>query len=398
MADDLDNLALPYDYGKGEAPGGAAPTTSVQSAAPAPVDTSHPELDNLPLPYKPGEQPGVVAGAGAPPPKTWGQTASDLWNNTLLGRDKPPVVLQPRSLSQAGADVGNFTRVAADQAAVPGAVDNALSALPAWMPFSGDIDTQRARTKAASDAMDESANNIARFIGQRASVTRLAGPYADNPMLQGAITGGGGTLMHGGSLTEAATNAAADTGLSALGEAAGTAGAATAKELFDRSTAAVSDASTASLEHLQDLWKRSGDVAGTAEQYATAAKGAVKDAYQKVAEAASQSIDAGPVQRFTAGAVGSYLPGVGPLASAYIADPAIKAYNQFSKGVDVSHAIDSAYPEVSGAVKTVVDPQTWRNAIQNFAVSAGPTGSAGLNAIRNFSPTSWARALWPGSS
>jgi hypothetical protein len=403
MADPLDSLGLdlPYDYSKGEAPGApaAAPVKTQAAPTPAPApNTSHPELDNIPVPYDAtkGESPGAPTGPPAPP-KTWGDTASDLWHNTILGQNQPPIVLQPRSLSQAGTDVSNFGRVFADQAGVPGAVDWARTILPG----AGDIDYQRAQTKKAEEDIGPVASGVARFMGQRASVNRIGGelgvPYANSPVAQGAVTGGFGTLFHGGNWTDALANAAADTGLSALGEAAGTAGSAAAKKIFDRSTQAVSGASSAALEDLHDLWRRGGDVAGQAEQYANSASGAAKDAYRRIADAANQSTAAGPLQRLGAAAIGSYLPGVGPLASAYIADPAIQAYNRFSKGLDVTHAIHEAYPAVVGAVKSIVDPQAWRSALQSVAVSQGPTGSGTLNAVRNFSPTSWTKALWPGS-
>jgi hypothetical protein len=394
MADELDNLALPYDYGKGEAPGGAAPNTPVQSAAPvqaqptpaAPVDTSHPDLDNLSLPYKPGEQPGGAAPAANTAAQPGMLTRFGRW---AIGQNPdgsyPPIDLQPRSLSQVGTDITNYGRVAGNQAVVPGALDMTLAALR------GDtIAQENAKTAQAESQLDPMAAAIARFQGQRLSANRIASeagvPLANNPIAQGTVTGGFGTLLHGGSWSDALANAAADSGLSAAGEAIGTLGAGVAKKVFDPSTAAVRNAS--SLEHLQDLWRRGADVAGTADQYAEAASGAVKDAYQKVADAARQSTETGPIQRIVAGAIGHFLP-AGELATAYIADPAIKAYNRLNQGLNVTDAIHQAYGPVAGAVRSTVDPDAWRSAFQNLALSAGPTGSATLNDVRNFSPSAW---------
>jgi hypothetical protein len=396
MADDLDNLALPYDYGKGEAPGSvstapAKPASPVQSAPSVP-DTSHPDLDSLSLPYKPGEQPnGATPPNATPPGPSWTHA---IWNS-ITGEDQPPIVLQPRSLSQVGTDVANYGRVAGNQVFVPGSLDVGLAAL-----HGTDVAAENAKTKQAESELSPAAAAIARFQGQRLSANRIlneAGvPYANNPIAQGVVTGGGGTFLHGGSWSDILANAAADIGLSAAGEAAGTAAPAAAKKVFDQSKQAVSGASSATLEDLHDLWKRGGDVAGQAEEYAKSATGATKAAYQKIAAAASQSTAAGPLQRLGAATLGK-LSGVGALTSAYVADPAFQAYNQFSKGLDVSHAIHQAYEPVAGVVKSVIDPQAWRNAMQSFAVSQGPTGSDTLNAVRNFSPTSWAKAIWPGS-
>jgi hypothetical protein len=407
MADPLDSLGLdlPYDYSKGEAPGApaAAPVkTQAPTPTPAPApNTSHPELDNIPVPYDAtkGESPGAPTGPPAPP-KTWGDTASDFWHNTILGQNQSPIVLQPRSLSQAGTDVSNFGRDFGNQAFVPGALDVGLAAL-----HGTDIATENAKTKQADADLGPVAGGAARFMGQRASLNRFLGeagvPYANSPIAQGLVTGGGGTLLHGGNWTDVLFNTAADTGLSALGEAGGTAASAAAKKVFDQSRQAVSNTASAGLEHLQDLWKKGGEgaaktVTETAEQYANAATGAAKDAYQQIADAARKSTETGWAQRLAAGGIGHFLPG-GELATAYIADPAIRAYNQFSKGLDVTHAIHDAYSPVAGVVKTAIDPDAWRSALQNFAVSQGPAGSGTVNAVSKFSPTSWGKYILPSS-
>jgi hypothetical protein len=398
MADDpLGNLKLPYDYSQGDPDAPKPATTSAAPAPPAPVSTapaassapSHPDLDKIKLPYTPGDQSAPAATSSQP-----GMLTS--WGRWAIGQNPDgsysQIDLQPRSLSQVGTDVTNYGRVAGNQAFVPGSLDVGLAALQ------GDtVAQENAKTTQAESELDPMAAAIARFQGQRLSANRLLGeggvPYANNPIAQGTVTGGFGTLLHGGSWSEALANAAADTGLSAAGEAIGTAGSAAAKKVFDRSSAALSNASTASLEHLQDLWNRRGNVADTAEQYADAASGDIKAAYQKIAGAAREPIETSAVQRAIAGGIGSFLPG-GGVAAAYIADPTIKAYNQWSKGLDVTEAIHKAYEPIAGAVKSTVDPDAWRSAFQNLAVSQGPTGSATLNAVRNFSPSSWAKALW----
>lgn len=386
MADPLDTLglSLPYDYSKGEAPGVTAPP-SPSVATPAP-STSHPELDDIPVPYSASEQPG-----GAPvttaAPQTAGQTASK-WTDWLLGQDQGPVELKPRSLSQVGSDISDFGRVLGNKAGVPGSLDLISDALN-----NTDLPTEQAKTAKARENIGPVAAGIADFMGQRASVLR-ATPWADNPIAQGVVTGGGGTLLQGGNWKDALVNAAADTGLSAAGEAIGTAASGAAKAITDRSKQVVSNAASAGLEDLKSLAKRGGDVAGAAEQYAQTARGAARQAYQDIATAANQSIEAGPLQRLGAGILGK-VSGAGGLATAYIADPAIKAYNQFSKGLDVKHAIDSSYPVIAGAVKTAVDPDAWRSALQNLAISQGPTRPGSFDAAVRSGPVSWAKSLWP---
>ena len=400
----LKGIEVPYGAGEqpGEAPATPAPAApAAPTPAPPAAAVAHPDdpvLKNIQVPYGAGEQPGGAPVVTAPPP-TAGQTASK-WTDWLLG---PQTELHPRSLSQAGSDALGFARVGADQAIFPGTFDNAFSALPSLAPGSGDIDAQRARTKAAETQIGPAASNIARFMGQRLSVNRFAGdagvPFANTPIAQGLTTGGVGTLMHGGDWKDALVNAAADTGLSALGEAAGTAGSAAAKKLIDKSKQAVSSVATQGLEHLGDLWKRGGDVAGTAEQYAASAKGAAQDAYQRIAEAANQSTDTRWAQRLAAAGIG-HLPGIpgGELAAAYIADPAIKVYNQWSKGHGVLNAIDQSYPVVANVMKSAVNPDAWRSALQNLAVSQGPTNAGSTQAAAKFGPMSWVRGLFSGGN
>ena len=188
---------------------------------------------------------------------------------------------QPRSLSQAGTDVLNYGRVLGNQAFVPGSLDVGLAAL-----HGTDVSAENAKTKAAESQLDPVAAAIARFQGQRLSVNRMVGeagvPYANSPLAQGVVTGGGGTLLQGGSWKDALTNAAADTGLSALGHAVGTGASAAAKTVFDRSSKAVSSGATAALEDLQSIKQRGGDVAAAADNYAASAVGAAKDAYQRI--------------------------------------------------------------------------------------------------------------------
>ena len=393
MADDpLGNLKLPYDYSNGDpdaaAPSApAAPTVQTQAAPPPAPTISHPDLAKIPVPYGQADQPDAPSAKSAPPGPSWTHV---LWNS-ITGEDQPPVVLQPRSLSQVGTDVGNYGRVAGNQAFIPGSLDVGLAAL-----HGTDVAAENAKTKAAESQLGPAAAALARFQGQRASVLR-ATPWADNPLAQGVVTGGGGTLLQGGSWKDALTNAAADTGLGYAGQALGTGASALAKGAFDRSSKAVSSAASSSLEDLQDLWKRGGDVTNQAETYAkTAATGTAKAAYQKIAEAAAEPIETGWAQRFTAGGIGHFLPG-GELASAYIADPAIRAYNNLSKGLNVRSAIDQAYPTVAGAVKTAVDPDARRSALQSLAVSQGPTRPGTFNALGTVSPMSWAKYILPGS-
>ena len=382
----LDGVALPYKAD--ESPG--APSPSSDSAG-QPAATAPPGggiLKDITLPYQAGQSPGPPK---TPPGPSWTHA---IWNS-ITGEDQPPVELQPRSLSQAGTDVLNYGRVLGNQAFVPGSLDVGLAAL-----HGTDVSAENAKTKAAESQLDPVAAAIARFQGQRLSVNRMVGeagvPYANSPLAQGVVTGGGGTLLQGGSWKDALTNAAADTGLSALGHAVGTGASAAAKTVFDRSSKAVSSGATAALEDLQSIKQRGGDVAAAADNYAASAVGAAKDAYQRIADAARQSTETGPLQRFTAGVIGHYLPG-GALATAYIADPAIKAYNQFSKGLDVTHAIHQAYEPVASVVKSAIDPDAWRRTFQNLAVSQGPTGPGTLDAVRKFGPVSWAKSFLPGS-
>ena len=386
MADDVDNLVVPYGPGENPnaSPSAATPAAPVVQTQAAP--TSHPELDSVPVPYKAGEQPGNVSTKTAPPGPSWTHA---IWNS-ITGEDQPPVVLQPRSLSQAGSDVADFGRVFGNKAGVPGSFDLIADAINGT-----DLATEHAKTEQARKNIGPVASGVADFMGQRASVLR-ATPLADNPLAQGVVTGGGGTLMSGGSWKDALTNAAADTGLSYAGQAIGTGASALAKKVFDRSTQAVSSGASAALEDLQSLQKRGADVATAADRYAESATGAAKDAYQRIADYARGSTETGWAQRLAAGGVGHFLPG-GELAAAYIADPAIRAYNQLSKGLDVSHAIHQAYEPVAGVVKSTVDPDAWRRAIQNFAVSQGPTGSGTFDAAARFGPISWAKSLWPSS-
>ena len=373
----LDGVSLPYK--PGESPDGTPPAP----ASPAPPQSGS-ILDGVNLPYKPGEQP--TPAKTAPPGQSWTHA---IWNS-ITGEDQPPVELQPRSLSQAGSDVADFGRVFGNKAGVPGSFDLIADAINGT-----DLATEQAKTEQARKNIGPVASGVADFMGQRASVLR-ATPWADNPLAQGGVTGGVGTFMQGGSWKDALTNAAADTGLSYAGQALGTGATALAKKAFDRSTQAVSSASSAALEDLQSLKQRGGDVAAAAEKYADSATDAAKAAYQKIADAARQSTETGPAQRIVAGALGHFLPG-GELATAYIADPAIRAYNKLSQGLDVSHAIHQAYEPIAGAVKTAVDPDAWRSAIQNFAVSQGPTGPGTFGAATRFGPISWAKSLWPSS-
>jgi hypothetical protein len=402
MADDpLGNLKLPYDYSKGDPDAAPAAAPTVQTQTPI---VSHPDLDKIPVPYGQSDQPASTTITATQP--TIQSNVISRMGNWLIGANDPrdPATglhnlpadtLQPRSLSQVGTDVENYGRVAGNQAFVPGAPDVGLAA------WKGDtVADENKKTAQAESQLDPVMAALAKFQGQRLSANRMAGeagvPYANSPLAQGVVTGGGGTLLHGGNWTDAIANTAADTGLSALGESVGTGASALAKKAFDRSSQAVSGAATAGLEDLQSLWKRGGDVAAAADKYADSATGAAKQAYQNIADTARQSTETGPAQRLAAGTIGHFLPG-GELASAYIADPAIQAYNRLSKGLDVTHAIHSAYEPVASTVKSAIDPDAWRNAIQSFAVAQGPKGTGTLDAVRNFSPTSWAKVIWPGS-
>jgi hypothetical protein len=143
---------------------------------------------------------------------------------------------------------------------------------------------------------------------------------------------------------------------------------------------------------MHDLWQRGGDVAAQAEQYANTASGEAGDAYRKIAATANQSIDPTAIQRGVSGAIGNYVPGVGPLASAYILDPAMRAINRAGKDIDVRSSIDHAYPAVANVVKSAVDPQAWRTAFGNLALSNAPD----FNTIKNKPPTmSWTNWLYP---
>ena len=246
MADDVDNLVVPYGPGENPnaSPAAATPAAPVVQTQAAP--TLHPELDSVPVPYKQGEQPGNVSTKTAPPGPSWTHA---IWNS-ITGEDQPPVVLQPRSLSQAGTDITNYGRVLGNQAFVPGSLDVGLAAY-----HGTDVAAENAKTKQAESELGPVAAASARFQGQRLSVNRMAGeagvPYANSPLAQGIVTGGGGSLLHGDSWSDVLANAAADTGLSALGEAAGTGASALAKKAFDRSTQAVSSEASAALEDLQ---------------------------------------------------------------------------------------------------------------------------------------------------
>ena len=245
---------------------------------------------------------------------------------------------------------------------------------------------RRHQTAKAREDIGPVASGVADFMGQRASVARNLGPIN-----QGLVTGGVGTVAGGDyNPLHIAANAAADVGLNKAGQALGTyaAGAAkwadkTAKEVGDEAFLAGQGAGARTLQGMHDLWQRGGDVASQAEQYANTASGEVGDAYRKVAEAANQSIDPSTIQRSVSGAIGTYVPAVGPLASAYILDPAARWANRVARDIDVRSAIDQAYPHVADVVKSAIDPQAWRTAFGNFALSNTPD----FNTLKSKLPT-----------
>jgi hypothetical protein len=312
--------------------------------------------------------------------------------------------LQPRSMSQVGRDVYNYGRVAADQAIVPGTVDNALSALPAWAPGSGDIETQRARTKQSESELSPEMAWLARFQGQRLSIGRaIAGATGTpNPDLDAAITGGGGTFMHGNTNPiDIGLNAATDVGLSGLSDVAGTYAAKYVKPLIDRGAKAVSEnikgigsatarAGAAALEDIRNAYTTGGNVAATAEQYARQYGGQTGDAIRRVAEYARQPLDATTMQRATTGLtgyLGSKAAGASDVAntavglgSSYILDPAMRAYNATRRNLDVHSAIDQLYPTLTGVTKTAIDPEAWRSALH----SASQTMATPYENVKNY--------------
>jgi hypothetical protein len=223
MADDpLGNLKLPYDYSKGDpdavAPSALAALTVQTQASPSPAPTiSHPDLDKIPVPYGQRDQPDAPSTKSAPPGPSWTHA---IWNS-ITGEDQPLVVLQPRSLGQAGSDVADFGRVFGNRAIVPNTLDRAISMFPA----AGDLAYQQAQTAKARENIGPVASGVADFMGQRASLARNAGPIT-----QGVVTGAGGTVMGGDyNPVHVAGNAAIDVGLNKTGQALGTFGAGAAK-------------------------------------------------------------------------------------------------------------------------------------------------------------------------
>jgi hypothetical protein len=312
-------------------------------------------------------------------------------------------------VSQVGRDVYNFGRVAADQVLVPGTTDQALSRfLPAWMPGSGNIETQQARTKQSESELSPEMAALARFEGQRLSVggiARKAGLPGASPYVDAAITGGGGTLMHGDTNPwDVALNTGLNVGASGLSDVAGTYGAAALKKISDVREPVVRAASQlgqGALEDIRNAYQEGGDVAATAEQYARLYGGEIGDRIRRVAEYAGQPLDATTMQRAASGIggyVGSKLAGGSEEANALFGllssrtlDPAMRAYNVTRRNLDVNSAIDRLYPTLAGATKTAVDPEAWRSAFHNLAMSATPTYETAKNAILNWKPASWSQ-------
>ena len=302
--------------------------------------------------------------------------------------------LKRRSFGEGMSDIGHFLRVAGNQAIVPGTLDNVLSV----MPGAGDIDYQRAQTKAAGDAMDPSANAIAKFWGQNASVARfMPTRYSNNPVVQGLITGLGGDLMQGETdPLKLGTDTATSTGGGVLGRYAGSLLSAGAKAITDRTPAAMragaskaQQAALDQLDRLDALYRRGRNVADEAGTAATnAVTSGAKRAYETISDAAARSTEPGYLQHL-AGLAGSFgltpteFGPMAPWAVQSVIQPTIGALNRIERSLDVRSAIDQASPAVAGVVKTAIDPAAWRNAIQSFAIPNADSIKSGIQSGAN---------------
>ena len=222
----------------------------------------------------------------------------------------------------------------------------------------------------------------------------ITSAVANSPITTGVVTGGGGTLIGGHAnpvhvLGTAATTAleskagqAIGSGVSLVAGTLGQSGRALYQKAQDEASAAFNAADlpgwTAAIQKgldinklrdLQTLSNRGGDVVGKAMDLSNEARGAAKDAYNRIASAASKSAEIPKIASDVVTGGLRWLTG-GPAAGA-AALGANRAANWLNNKADVKAAIDQAFPNVAGYVKSAVNPQNWRNAASSAAVVAG---------------------------
>lgn len=401
----LDQANLPYKKEEA-APAPATTLSPTPTPAPAPVPSGTPAtsiLSGANLPFKPGDKPASTQPQGDSPLWTALQkpttSIADLWDAAKL----------------TGQGVGDYARVFGNNAIVPNALDRGLS----MMPWSGGLEAEKAKTKAAETDLGSFAA-VPKWQGQNYGVSGITnrfvgGPLssvANNPITQGVVTGGGGTIMGGDYnpehiLKNAATSAleskagqAIGSGLSAATSFVGNQGKVFYKKAQDEVAAAVNAGDipgwraamqkVGNIHNLQDLYHRGGDIAAQASDLASQATGAAADAYQHVADAASQGTKTGKwADRATTAVLGG-LTG-GPVA-ANVALGANEFANMANKYANVRGSIDDALARVTGYVNNAVDPQVWQNAGASAARVAGGDYKALSDKIRTFSPSAAIRS------
>jgi hypothetical protein len=421
----------PYDYsnpndrpGAAPAPVAAPPTAPTVNSAPAPAPAPSSDSD-APYNYNdPNDRPGGS-------PKTTATTSGDdfsssdspLW--TALNKPTTSISDLWNATKLTGQGLYDTARVWGNQAIVPHGFDRLMSSLPG----SADYATQAAETERAKKDLGSFTGPV-EWAGQNYSAqgiaNRAAGgnpivsAVANNPVTTGVVTGGGGTVMSGDYNPVDILKSAATTALeSKVGHAIGSAGSVaagylgnTGKALYQKAQDEASSALNASnipgwtaamqkaasvraLQGLQGLYDEGGDVIGKARDLANQTTGAASDAYNKIADAASQETGVGKwIDRAVTG--GSALLTGGETAGG-IALAANEAANRVRKWADVNSSIDQAFPAVTGYVKSTVNPQNWRNALSSLAVTAGNDYEGLRNRVANFSPAGIVHNI-PGAS
>jgi hypothetical protein len=434
MADNpLGNLKLPYDYSQGDPDAPKAATTApaaqptiinsgnapATAPAPAPITAaptpSHPDLDKIKLPYSDNQTPAAATDDDS--------GDSPLW--TALNKPTTSISDLADAARLTGRGVYDAARVWGNQAIVPHGFDR----LMAQIPGSADFATQAAETERAKKDLGSFTGPV-EWAGQNYSLpgvaNRLAGgsgvvsQVANNPITTGVVTGGGGTVAGGDyNPVDILKNAATTALESKAGQAIGSAGSVaagwlgnTGKSLYQKAqdeasaalnasdipgwTAAMQKAaSVRALQGLHSLYSEGGDVIGKARDLANQTTGAASEAYNKIADAASQETGVGKwADRLITGSLGALTGGE---TAGAVAIGANELANRINKVADVRSAIDQAFPTVTSYVKSAVDPQNWRNAMGNAAVVAGNDYEGLRNRAANFSITGALHNI-PGAS
>jgi hypothetical protein len=333
------------------------------------------------------------------------ENLSDLWEAT----------------KDTAQGAGDYARVFANQAVVPNLGDRIL----ATMPWSGGLEAEKAKTAAAERDLGSFAD-IPKWQGQNYSapgiVSRVAGggplsSVANNPITQGVVIGGGGSIAGGETdpwkiARNAATSALESKAGLAIGSTAsaitskiGNQGAQFYKRAQDEATAALNAADlpgwrramqkVANVHNIEDLYHRGGDMVTQATDLANQTTGAVSDAYQKIADVAARETKTGKwADRAVTGVLGTLTGGPQAAATALVANQGANALNKWA---DVRGATDDALSRVTGYVNNAVDPQAWQNAGASAMRVAGGDYKALQDKLTTFSPTAAIRSI-PGSS